>query len=112
MSRILLYLTACAQLIVPTVANTQERLIQLHYDLEVAAYCGLVSKNVLEGFQTALKDETESANLSQGDIELARMQAWKEAHLEWQNRGLGGFKYWCANEAMEGAKRLESYITE
>lgn len=112
MSRILPYLTVCALSIVPTVASTQERLIELHYDLEVAAYCGLVSKNVLTGFQTALKNETETANHSQRDIELARMQAWKEAHLEWQNRGLGGFKYWCANEAMEGAKRLESHITE
>ncbi len=112
MSRILLYLTACALSIIPTVANTHERLVQLHYDLEVAAYCGLVSQNVLTGFQKALKYEIEKANLSQEDIELARMQAWKEAHLEWQNRGLGGFKYWCANEAMEGAKRLESHITE
>ena len=112
MSRILPYFTACVLSMAPALADTRERLIQLHYDLEVAVYCGLVSENVLSGFQSALKYETENNDLSQNDVELARMQVWKEAHLEWQNRGLGGFKNWCANDAMEGAMRLESYNTE
>lgn len=112
MSRILPYFIAFVLSMVPALADTRERLVQLHYDLEVAAYCGLVSENVLSGFRSALQYETENADLSQREVELARMQAWKEAHLEWQNRGLGGFRNWCANDAMEGAMRLESYNTE
>ncbi len=36
------------------------------------------------------------------------MQAWNEAHWEWENRGLGGFKAWCRNEAADAAQRLLS----
>ena len=96
----------------PSLADTQEYLVQIHYDLEVASYCGLVSESVLEGFHSALQVQIDSDKFTSDDIEQARMQAWKEAHWEWQNRGLGGFKYWCANEAVEGARRLESYLTE
>jgi hypothetical protein len=31
------------------------------------------------------------------------MDAWKMAHAEWQNRGLGGFRNWCRTEGMEAA---------
>ena len=112
MLRILPYFVTLLLVVKPSFADTREHLVQIHYDLEVASYCGLVSESVLEGFHSALQVQTDSANLSLEDIEQARMQAWKEAHWEWQNRGLGGFKYWCANEAVEGARRLESYLVE
>lgn len=96
----------------PSLADSWEHLVRIHYDLEVASYCGLVTDTVLKGFHTALQVQIDSAGTSFDDIEQARMQAWKDAHWEWQNRGLGGFKYWCANEAMEGARRLESHLAE
>ena len=87
-------------------------LVQIHYDLEVANYCGVVNNNALAGFNAALQHLKESENVTDEDVEQARMQAWKDAYWEWQNRGLGGFKGWCANEALEGARRLESYLPD
>jgi hypothetical protein len=40
------------------------------------------------------------------------MQGWKEAHLEWQNRGLGGFRGWCRTEATEAAARFKAIVRE
>ncbi len=93
-------------------SDTKTELVRIHYDLEVANYCGVVSKKALSGFNLALKNLKESANVNSEDVEQARMQAWKDAYWEWQNRGLGGFKGWCANEALEGARRLESYLPD
>ena len=98
--------------VVPSIAETRDGLVRIHYDLEVASYCGLATESVVEGFRNALKLQTESADVTQHDVEQARMQAWKEAHWEWENRGLGGFKGWCANEAVEGARRLELFQTD
>ena len=79
-------------------ADSNQDLVRLHYDLEVASYCGLVNEKALNGFNRSLQQTIAVEKLTRKDIEEARMQAWKEAHWEWENRGLGGFKSWCANE--------------
>ncbi len=93
-------------------ADSDSDLIRLHYDLEIAAYCGLVTPKSQFGFHIALKEIVKRDKLSDKDIENARMQAWQAAHAEWQNRGLGGFRGWCKNEATEASKMLESYSNQ
>ena len=83
--------------------------LQLHYDLETASYCGLVTARAKQGFNNELQRISVINTLGTGDIEKSRMQAWKDAHWEWENRGLGGFRAWCANEVKEAVERLESY---
>lgn len=79
-------------------------LTRLYYELEVASYCGLVSRAVHTGFRReAAPLERER---TQAQIERARMDAWQAAHLEWQNRGLGGFKGWCRNEGQAAVERF------
>ena len=90
-------------------ADLDSALVKLHYDLEIASYCGLVTPKVMEGFHIALNQNISENNLSREDIEQARMQAWKDAHEEWANRGLGGFKSWCQNEVTEAANGLRSF---
>ena len=92
-----------------SLADSNQVLVRLHYDLEVASYCGLVNEKALNGFNRSLQQTTADEKLTRKDIEKARMQAWKEAHWEWENRGLGGFKSWCANEVKAATRRLESY---
>ena len=92
-----------------SLADSNQDLVRLHYDLEVASYCGLVNDKALNGFNHLLQQTIADENLTRKNIEEARMQAWKEAHWEWENRGLGGFKSWCANEVKAATRRLESY---
>lgn len=33
-------------------------------------------------------------------------RAWQDAHAEWRNRGLGGFRAWCRGDARRTAERL------
>ena len=89
-------------------AHADSELVMLHYDLEIASYCGLVDDQVLLGFQALLLQKLELEQLSKSELEQARMQAWKEAHREWENRGLGGFRAWCKNEAAQAAQRLRA----
>ena len=95
-----------------TPVRADSDLIQLHYDLEIASYCGLVSQEVLTGFNFLLAQKIESDHVTQEENEKARMQAWKEAYREWENRGLGGFKAWCLNDVTEASQRLKSGINQ
>lgn len=83
-------------------------LVRLHYDAEVAAYCGLLSSAVQAGFQHQLRALMARSGATDEDLQQARMQAWQAAHLEWQNRGLGGFRGWCAVEGREAAAGFAS----
>lgn len=97
---LLLSLTASAAALEPPA----HPLTRVYYELEVASYCGLVSDAVHAGFrrEAAPLERTHS----QAQIERSRMDAWQAAHLEWQNRGLGGFKRWCRNEGRAAAARF------
>lgn len=81
-------------------------LIRAFYDLEVASYCGLVSDAVQVGFHRERNRIMTRDDISDEAMQQARMTAWKEAHLEWQNRGLGGFRGWCRTEGQAAAERF------
>ena len=70
------------------------RLEALHYDLEVAGYCGLVDGDVGAGFRAAAAPLVEASELDREGLDALRGRAWQAAHAEWQNRGLGGFRAW------------------
>lgn len=101
----------CAVLL-PSVAHAwhgeppTDPLIRVHYDYEVVQYCSLATDETIAGFRAQLAVIVANTGASQGDIEGARSAAWKAANLEWQNRGLGGFRGWCKNEGQKAAKRF------
>ena len=109
MKRIATAILSLLLVVSTALADPDPEVVELHYDLEVASYCGLASDVVIEGFHKVLNQLIVDKNLSRNDIEESRMQAWKEAHEEWANRGLGGFKSWCRNEVSEAAERLRSF---
>ncbi len=84
--------------------RSDDPLTRVFYDFEVAVYCGLVSPGVRSGFERELARVREGADAA--TEQRARMQAWKEANLEWQNRGLGGFRGWCRSEGRDAAARF------
>ena len=86
-----------------------DRLEDAVYELEVCAYCGLVNDQVLLGYQNIRERLVTEHSLSRADIDMARGLGWQLAYAEWQNRGLGGFRGWCANEGIAAARSLASY---
>jgi len=86
----------------PCFADSQlpgwDDLVTVYYRLEVTNYCGLTSDQVGAGFRLKRDRILEHNSLTPVQIDSARAQAWKAGYREWDNRGLGGFKRWCANE--------------
>lgn len=81
-------------------------LVRTYYDLEVTGYCGLATDDVGAGFRAQRDHIMRLNNIDDAAMQQARMQGWKQAHLEWQNRGLGGFKGWCRTEGAAAAQRF------
>ena len=84
----------------------REEIRKLLYDFEVASYCGLVTDDVGEGFRGKLTALVERDRVGREEMNALRGRAWQEAHEEWQNRGLGGFRAWCRGDARRAAERL------
>ena len=89
--------------------NKFQQLIEAVYRLEVAAYCGLTTDTVIEGYQRLEEELIVAGKLDDAEIDRARGQAWQAAHAEWQNRGLGGFRAWCNTEGRDAARSLQVY---
>ncbi len=104
------WLVICAAVLMPSLAAAApppvEPLVRLHYDIEVASYCGLVDDAVRDGFHRRLRQLQRSTGFDTAALQRARMDAWQAAHAEWQNRGLGGFRRWCALEGRAAAADL------
>ena len=83
-------------------------LVRVYYDFEVASYCGLVSNRVGQGFTRERDRLLVRRGINEESKQQARMQGWKEANLEWQNRGLGGFRGWCRTEGAAAVRYFEA----
>ena len=83
-----------------------DALQQAYYDFEVAGYCGLVSDAVGAGFRDEVRRITAGVSIPQETLNTVRGNAWKAAHWEWQDRGLGGYKAWCRDEGRAAARRF------
>ncbi len=87
---------------------TGDPLTRLVYLAEVTSYCSLADERVVRGFRRERDRIVAERNFDQDHIEQARMTAWKLAHAEWQNRGLGGFRNWCRTEGEDAAALFRS----
>jgi len=93
-------------------AVPDSELVRVFYELEVTSYCGLTTDEVGAGFRSEVDRIMTAHDIDDAGMQQARMQGWKEAHLEWQNRGLGGFRGWCRTEATEAAARFKAIVRE
>ncbi len=109
--------TSCAGLWIylfyaSSLANSEipgwDDLVSVYYRIEVTNYCGLTTSKAIAGFSIERDRFMRQFNFSAAQIDSIRAEAWKAGYREWDNRGLGGFKRWCANE---GKSYLE-YFTE
>jgi hypothetical protein len=72
----------------------------------VAAHCGLASAPVREAYLSARAREGRRSGLHEDVLRRLRIDAIVAAEREYQNRGLGGHRAWCAGEARDGVRRL------
>ena len=103
-----------AALLVPAPASAREpdprvldALERAYYDLEVASYCGLVSEAVGAGFRAEVRRITDGFTIPAETLDTVRGKAWKEAHWQWQDHGLGGYRAWCRDEGRAAARRFQ-----
>ncbi|MCG8361197.1 MAG: hypothetical protein MI920_37035 [Kiloniellales bacterium] len=82
------------------------------YDYAVTSYCGLLSPEVEQGFQRELAAETARNGLDAEAAKAQRIAGWVDADREWSNRGLGGFKAWCASDGADAAARFLAVARE
>ncbi len=76
------------------------------YDYGVTSYCATLSPEVEVGFRRELRAVVARFDLSEADAKSARIEGWVAADAEWSNRGLGGYRAWCASEGVAAAQRF------
>ena len=79
---------------------------ELIYDYEVASFCGLIGKDVHDAFWQKRRRLEAGAERTPETLTRVRISAMTAADLEFQNRGLGGYKPWCRKEGTEGIRRI------
>ncbi len=91
----------------PAVAgNNTQSYYDLHYAYEVASHCGLVSAEVEAAFRVGRMRLAAGAGVDAAAIKALRISAIVAAGREYQNRGLGGYRAWCAGEGRDAARRI------
>ncbi len=90
-----------------TAAQAPENpLVRIHYDMELASYCSLITPAVSSGFKRQLAVMIDQNTISPEQIDQARTKASVAVYREWQNRSLGGFKGWCRKEGAASVRRF------
>ncbi len=87
-------------------AEPARTLRQVVYDYAVTSYCGLLTPEVEFGFKRELAALTEESGLDAEEAKAQRIAGWVDADREWSNRGLGGYRAWCAEDGLPAARRF------
>ena len=82
-------------------------LARLLYGPEVLNYCMLGGQEVRAGLERELTRLRNELGVTQQQLEMVRMDAWKAAYAEWRNPGLGGFRGWRRDEGQAAVKQFQ-----
>ena len=93
-------------LIAPNAWAAEDTYYNLIYDFEVASFCGLISKNVHDTFWRKRRALESASQNSETHLTKTRVRAMAAADLEFQNRGLGGYKPWRRSDGAAGIQRI------
>lgn len=83
---------------------------QVVYMYSVAEYCGLNTEDVYDGYRMQLRHLTRDGRLPESTVRWLRIHGMLAADLEYDDRGLGGFRNWCRTEGLDAAKHFLSYL--
>lgn len=82
---------------------------QVVYLYSVTEYCGLNTGEVYDGYRREIRDLTREGRLPESTVRWLRIHGIIAADLEYDNRGLGGFRIWCRTEGVEAAKHFLAF---
>lgn len=106
---------ATALLLLVTPVHAQEgasaRAWSLFYAQGVAETCGSMSGLAEIGLARAVARLRAAGALDDGLLGVRRVDALNAADREWSNRGLGGYRRWCAGEGAAAQGWLEGLAT-
>ncbi len=91
---------------VPAAPAPEDPLVRIHFDMELASYCSLITPAVSRGFQRQLAAMIDLYQAGPAQISQAQAKASVAVYREWQNRSLGGFKGWCRKEGAASVRRF------
>lgn len=79
----------------------------LVYDFEVASFCGLTDESLFAVYSVKRQNLEEVDSRTTEQLTRVRIKAMAAADLEFNNRGLGGHRQWCASDGREGVIRID-----
>ena len=79
---------------------------QAFYDIGVIGYCGLGSAAVDRGYRREVLRIIERDGIDKQGVNAAQSRAMTMVELEWDNRGLGGFRGWCRTDGEKAVQRF------
>ncbi len=87
-------------------AASREALYHLFYSHAVAGKCGTLTPAAQRGFDLLRARLLEARDIAPETVRELRVAGGVAADREWLNRGLGGYRRWCASEGRTAALRL------
>lgn len=99
-------LLAVAAPLPPAAAQAADPYSRLIYDYEVALICGLGDIDMQHAYERARARLEAASTLPVVELTKRRRHAMAAAELEYDNRGLGGFRPWCRTEGRSGVARI------
>jgi hypothetical protein len=82
---------------------------QIVYLYNVVEYCGLNTGEVYDGYRREMRHLTRQGGLPESTVRWLRIHGIIAADLEYDNRGLGGFRNWCRTEGLEAARHFLAF---
>lgn len=79
---------------------------RLIYDYEVALICGLGGAAMQQAYKQARARLEAASPLDAEELTRRRVHAMAAAEIEYNNRGLGGYRPWCRTEGRSGVDRI------
>jgi hypothetical protein len=82
---------------------------QVVYMYSVTEYCGLNTREVYDGYRRELRHLTRQGHLPESTVRWLRIHGMLAADLEYDDRGLGGFRKWCRTEGLDSARHFLAF---
>ena len=82
---------------------------QVVYMYSVTEYCGLNTREVYDGYRREVRHLTRQERLPESTVRWLRIHGMLAADLEYDDRGLGGFRKWCRTEGIDAARHFLAF---
>jgi hypothetical protein len=82
---------------------------QVVYMYSVTEYCGLNTGEVYDGYRREVRHLTRQGRLPESTVRWLRIHGMLAADLEYDDRGLGGFRKWCRTEGLDAARHFLTF---